>query len=127
MKFVEETEDWKQYDCTSCYSDCSKLDGITTVARSAIVLYQTLWKGESIIYQYIPKSETTKLKITQTLNSFSVYMHRFRISAVISDDTGELQVTLFDREVRTLLGKTVQQVQTKVSPTKHSTFLLIKI
>lgn len=54
-------------------------------------------------------------------------MHRFKISAVISDDTGGLQVTLFDREVRTLLGKTVQQVQTKVSPTKHSTFLLIKI
>ncbi|WOG92588.1 hypothetical protein DCAR_0311861 [Daucus carota subsp. sativus] len=71
LKFVEETEDWKQYDCTSCYSDCSKLDGRN---------------------------------------------HRcseFKISAVISDDTGGLQVTLFDREVRTLLGKTVQQVQTK--------------
>ena len=48
-------------------------------------------------------------------------MHRFRISTIIYDDTGGLQVTLFDREVHTLLGKTVQQVQTKVSPTKKFT------
>ncbi|XP_017239637.2 uncharacterized protein LOC108212421 [Daucus carota subsp. sativus] len=82
LKFVEETEDWKQYDCTSCYSDCSKLDGRNHRC-----------------------SECNRIVADP--------LERFKISAVISDDTGGLQVTLFDREVRTLLGKTVQQVQTK--------------
>ncbi|WOH04157.1 hypothetical protein DCAR_0623565 [Daucus carota subsp. sativus] len=82
LKFVEETPNWKQYDCTSCYSDCEKVDGINYSCKSC--------------KRFLPE-----------------LLERFKIATVISDDTGGLQVYLFNREVRTLLGKTVQQVQNK--------------
>ncbi|KAK1372388.1 hypothetical protein POM88_028581 [Heracleum sosnowskyi] len=38
-------------------------------------------------------------------------LKRFNISAIISDDTGEMEIKLKDREMRTLLGKNVEELE----------------
>lgn len=63
---------------------------------------------------------STKLALPcQNLNQFhlltKLQIYRFNLAAVISDDSGGIEIKLLDREVRTLLGKTVFDIDTEVN------------
>ena len=127
MKFVEETPNWKQYDCTSCYSDCEKVDGINYSCKSCKRFLPELLERLHKPSQNLFILSTTTFKYTLCLIVFLGYVHRFKIATVISDDTGGLQVYLFNREVRTLLGKTVQQVQNKVKSSRKYCYSYVQM
>lgn len=73
------------------------------------------------------KGTQSKLYSTNTMNNWFTHnyliqwitdlfnKYRFKVHAAISDSTGHTEIILFDRDVRTLLGKTVLSLEKEVN------------
>lgn len=81
----------------------------TAIAKFVKEMFPTLTKSiTSTVYKLHPHA----MSVQMFNNSKS---NRFKLQTVVSDEIGALEITLCDREVRTMLGKNVFEVDTQAS------------
>lgn len=81
----------------------------TAIAKFVKEMFHTLTKSIiSTVYRLHPDAISAQIFNNSKSN-------RFKLQTIVSDETGALEITLCDREVRTMLGRNVFEVDTEAS------------
>lgn len=107
---VEETIKWFYHDCTACHNEAELQDVNIFCSKCNRVLPHPDQKYDSHIL-----TETSTFSFPWIYNG--KVMYRFKIKVIASDQTGDIEIVLGDRQVRMLIGKRARQVIHEVCTT----------